>query len=180
MWHRSINLLRCAFAVLAACAPAHAMDDRSGDLADLSLEELGLIEVTSVSRQAESRFDAPAAVYVITREDILRSGVTSIPEALRLAPGVEVARRNSHSWSISIRGFNSDLANKLLVLIDGRSVYSPLYAGVFWETSLRFRRSSTYDCTWLAKSSAASLASIFTTGIPSAEQASRSGRLRSS
>jgi iron complex outermembrane receptor protein len=102
-------------------------------LADLSLEELGLIQITSVSRQAEPLLDAPAAVYVITRDDVLRSGVTSIPEALRLAPGVEVARRSAHAWSISIRGFNSDLANKLLVLVDGRSVYSPLYAGVFWD-----------------------------------------------
>ena len=102
-------------------------------LADLSLEELGLIQITSVSKQAEPLLNAPAAVYVITRDDILRSGVTSIPEALRLAPGVEVARRSAHAWSISIRGFNSDLANKLLVLVDGRSVYSPLYAGVFWD-----------------------------------------------
>ena len=133
MWHQSLNLQWIVTALLAFCVPAQAMDGTGDGLADLSLEELGLIEVTSVSRQAESRFDAPAAVYVITREDIIRSGVTSIPEALRLAPGVEVARRNSHAWSISMRGFNSDLANKLLVLIDGRSVYSPLYAGVFWD-----------------------------------------------
>lgn len=143
MWQRStipawladclaVCLVLClGAAALAACAPAHAREGR--ELADLSLEELGLIEVTSVSRQAESLFDAPAAVYVITREDIARSGVTSIPEALRLAPGVEVARRNAHEWSISIRGFNGDLSNKLLVLMDGRSVYSPLYAGVFWD-----------------------------------------------
>jgi iron complex outermembrane receptor protein len=115
--------------LLAALACAQSPQQ----LADLSLEELGLIQVTSVSRQAEPLLDAPAAVYVITRDDILRSGVTSIPEALRLAPGVEVARRSANAWSISIRGFNSDLANKLLVLIDGRSVYSPLYAGVFWD-----------------------------------------------
>jgi iron complex outermembrane receptor protein len=99
----------------------------------LSIEELSGIRITSVSRVEERLADAPAAVFVITGDEIRRSGVRTIAEALRLAPGVEVARRNSHSWSITIRGFNSDLANKLLVLIDGRSVYSPLYAGVFWD-----------------------------------------------
>jgi iron complex outermembrane recepter protein len=103
------------------------------DLLDLSIEELASLEVTSASRIAESLRDAPASIFVITADEIRRSGVTSIPEALRLAPGVEVARRSAYEWSVSIRGFNSDLANKLLVLIDGRSVYSPLYAGVFWD-----------------------------------------------
>ncbi|HEX7037844.1 MAG TPA: TonB-dependent receptor [Pseudomonadales bacterium] len=100
---------------------------------DLTIEQLGEVEVTSVSRRVETLHEAPAAVYVITREQIRRSGVTSIPEALRLAPGVEVARNGTHDWTISIRGFNDDLSNKLLVLIDGRSVYSPLFAGVFWD-----------------------------------------------
>ncbi|MGA8262572.1 MAG: TonB-dependent receptor [Arenicellales bacterium] len=99
----------------------------------MSLEELENVTITSLSKQPEDLFDAPDSVFVITREDILRSGATSIPEALRLAPGVEVTRSGSHSWNISIRGFNNDLSNKLLVLIDGRSVYSPLYAGVFWD-----------------------------------------------
>ena len=123
-----IHPLACALA-LAATLPAAA----AVDLLDLSIEELADLRVTSVSRVEERLGDAPAAVFVITRDELRRSGVTSIAEALRLAPGVEVARRNSHSWSITIRGFNSDLANKLLVLIDGRSVYSPLYAGVFWD-----------------------------------------------
>ena len=91
------------------------------------------MRVTSVSRRAEALNEAAASVYVITAEDIRRSGVTSIPEALRLAPGVEVARNGSNEWTISMRGFSSDLSNKLLVLIDGRSVYSPLFAGVFWD-----------------------------------------------
>ncbi len=112
---------------LAAAAPA------PGDLAELSIEQLSQIQITSVSKQQESLLDAAASVYVITNKDIRMSGVTSIPEALRLAPGVEVARNGSHEWAISIRGFNSDIANKLLVLIDGRSVYSPLFAGVFWD-----------------------------------------------
>ncbi len=100
---------------------------------DLSIEELGQLQVTTASRRPQSLDVTPAAVYVITAEDIRRSGVTTIPDALRLAPNVEVARNNSHGWTVSIRGFSSDLSNKLLVLIDGRSVYSPLYAGVFWD-----------------------------------------------
>ena len=120
-----------AIGCLAACHAASAQD--VSDLLDLSIEELATLRVTSVSRLEESLSDAPASVFVITAEEIRRSGVMSVAEALRLAPGVEVARRSTHEWSITIRGFNSDLANKLLVLIDGRSVYSPLYAGVFWD-----------------------------------------------
>ena len=102
-------------------------------LDELSLEQLSEIKITSVSKQSEKLLDASASVFVITADDIRRSGINTIPEALRLAPGVEVARINAHQWAISIRGFNSDITNKLLVLIDGRSVYSPLYAGVFWD-----------------------------------------------
>jgi len=120
-----------ALAWAGAPVPAGAQDP--GDLLELSIEELGQVQVTSVSRREESLNDAAAAVYVITGEEIRRSGVTSIPDALRLAPGVQVARNSSHSWTISMRGFSSDLSNKLLVMIDGRSVYSPLFAGVFWD-----------------------------------------------
>ncbi|MDG9668694.1 TonB-dependent receptor [Hahella sp. CR1] len=90
-------------------------------------------KVTSLAKRSETLQDAAAAVFVISRDDIRRSGVTSIPEALRLAPGVEVTRKGANSWGVALRGFNHDLSNKLLVLIDGRSVYSPLYAGVFWD-----------------------------------------------
>ena len=110
-----------------------SMATELSDLADFSLEQLADVKVTSVSRQSERLSEAAASVYVITHEDIVRSGVTTLPEALRLAPGVEVARKGSYTWSISLRGFNNNLSNKLLVLIDGRSVYSPLYAGVFWD-----------------------------------------------
>ncbi len=103
------------------------------DLGDLSLEQLTQIQVVTPSKRFEPLFETPAAVHVVTAADIRRAGVRSIPEALRLAPGVEVARDGHDSWSISIRGFNNDLSNKLLVLIDGRAVYSPLYAGVFWD-----------------------------------------------
>ncbi|OGP69341.1 MAG: TonB-dependent receptor [Deltaproteobacteria bacterium RBG_13_47_9] len=103
------------------------------DLTELAIEDLMKIEITSVSKKQQKVFDAAAAIFVITQEDIRRSGVTSIPEALRMAPGVEVAHISANQWAISIRGFNNLFANKLLVLIDGRSVYSPLYSGVFWD-----------------------------------------------
>ncbi len=125
-----IRRLLPALALAAAAPPALGADI---DLLSLSIEELADMRVTSVSRVEERLADAPAAVFVITREELRSAGVTTLAEALRLAPGVEVARRNSHGWSITLRGFNSDLANKLLVLIDGRSIYSPLYAGVFWD-----------------------------------------------
>lgn len=105
-------------------------------LTELSLEELMNVEVVTYSKSPQKWFDTPAAVFVITQEDIRRSGVTSIPEALRLAPGVEVYRVTSSQWVVGIRGFTSltgRLSPSLLVLIDGRSVYSPLFAGVFWE-----------------------------------------------
>ena len=117
----------------AAAAAAFAAASATTDLGDLSLEELAQITVASVSKREEILFETPADAYVITAADILRSGVRTLPEALRLAPGVEVAQTGPDDWSITMRGLNSDLSNKLLVLIDGRSVYSPLYAGVFWD-----------------------------------------------
>jgi iron complex outermembrane receptor protein len=102
-------------------------------LMDLSLEELGSIQITSVSKRAEPLSDAPASVFVITGDDIRRSGVTSLPEALRLAPNLAVARTHATGYSISARGFNNSAGNKVLVLIDGRTVYSPLFSGVFWD-----------------------------------------------
>ncbi len=102
-------------------------------VAAMSLEELVDVEVTSVSKKRESLLAAAAAVYVITQEDIRRSGATTLAEALRLAPGVQVARINANQWAIGIRGFASRLSRSLLVLIDGRSVYTPLFAGVYWE-----------------------------------------------
>jgi iron complex outermembrane receptor protein len=131
---RGTHSLLAAAGLAAALLGGPATADPAGsELLDLSIEELADLKITSASRVAESLRDTPASVFVITADDIRRSGVTSIPEALRLAPGVEVARRSAFEWSVTIRGFNSDLANKLLVLIDGRSVYSPLFAGVFWD-----------------------------------------------
>lgn len=115
--------------------PAGGLAQTVEDLRQLSIEDLANIEVTSVSRRAEPLNRAPAAVYVITAQDIHRSGASSIPEALRLAPNLTVARLNAYNYAITARGFNSpESANKLLVLVDGRSVYSPLAATVFWES----------------------------------------------
>jgi iron complex outermembrane receptor protein len=103
------------------------------ELKKLSVEELQDLDVTSVSKYPERLFDAAAAITVLTQQDIERSGVTNIPDALRLVPGMDVARVDSHTWAISSRGFNDIFANKLLVVIDGRTVYTPLFSGVFWE-----------------------------------------------
>lgn len=89
--------------------------------------------MTSVSKKSEKASEAAASIFVITQEDIERSGMTSIPEVLRIVPGLNVAQSGSHQWAISARGFNDQFANKLLVLIDGRSVYTPLYSGVYWD-----------------------------------------------
>jgi iron complex outermembrane receptor protein len=116
---------------VALIARAQGVDSR--DLVELSLEELSNLKVTSVSGRAERLSEAPASIYVITGEDIRRSGVTSLPEALRLAPNLQVARIDAAQYSISARGFNNAIGNKLLVLIDGRTIYTPLFSGVFWD-----------------------------------------------
>ena len=102
-------------------------------LKQMSLEELSQIDITSVSKEPKEAFQTPVAIYVITSDDIRRSGANSIPEALRLAPGVEVARIDANKWSVGIRGFGSRLSRSVLVLIDGRTVYTTLLAGTYWE-----------------------------------------------
>jgi iron complex outermembrane recepter protein len=119
-----------ALGVQASQPPA---TDARRQLIDLSLEELANTEITSVSRRPQRLADAAASVYVITADDIRRSGATSLAEALRLAPNLQVARVDSNQYAISARGFNGTVANKLLVLLDGRSLYTPLYSGVFWD-----------------------------------------------
>jgi iron complex outermembrane receptor protein len=125
-------LAGCAAALLSASAAAD-VPLQSRDIAELSLEELANIEVTSVSRRSESLSDAAASVFVITGNDIRRAGATSLPEALRLAPNLQVARVDARNYAVTARGFSSPFENKLLVLIDGRTVYSPLFSGVFWD-----------------------------------------------
>jgi iron complex outermembrane receptor protein len=103
------------------------------ELTDLSFDELMQVNITSVSKKSEKLSEAIAAVYVVTRNEIRRSGATSIPEALRFVPGVDVAQIDPNKWAIGIRGFNGRFSNKLLVMIDGRSVYTPTFSGVYWE-----------------------------------------------
>ena len=104
------------------------------DLTQASLEDLMNIKITSVSKEEQPLSRTAAAVFVITQEDIRRSGATNIPDLLRMVPGLEVAQIDSNTWAISSRGFNLQFANKLLVLIDGRAVYTPLFGGVYWDT----------------------------------------------
>ena len=119
--------------ITASRSPADQGHDATRQLAELSLEDLMNIEVTSVSKRAEPLSESAAAIYVITREDIRRSGARTIADALRMAPGLQVARIDANEWAVTSRGFSGAFANKLLVLLDGRSVYTPLYSGVFWD-----------------------------------------------
>ena len=123
-----------ALATLALSAPpASAATLASTDLGNLSIEDLANIEITSVSKADQPLSEAPAAIYVITHDAITRSGATRLPDILRLAPNLQVAQVTATSYAISARGFNGTAAGKLLVLIDGRSVYSPFFSGVFWD-----------------------------------------------
>ncbi len=139
-----IELILCCFAApgtaawasgpepeTAPAAAAHRGSSR--DLADLSIEDLMNIEITSTARKPVRLSDATSAIFVITAEDIRRSGAQAVPEVLRMVPGLEVARISANQWAVSARGFNGRFANKLLVLIDGRSVYTPSFSGVYWE-----------------------------------------------
>jgi iron complex outermembrane receptor protein len=127
------RLLSLAIALLIA-STATAEED----LTDLDLTTLMSMDVivTSAAKRSQVSSDAAAAVFVITKEDIRRSGATTLPEVLRLAPGLHVARIDARSWAVSARGFNSRFANKLQVLVDGRSIYTPLFSGVMWEEQL--------------------------------------------
>ena len=127
-----ILLLLVLFGAVAAPSTGLAQS-RAPDLSQMSIEDLMNIEITSASRKEQRAADVAAAVFVITHDDIRRSGMTTIPDLLRLAPGVQVAQINSNKWAVSVRGFNGLYANKLLVLVDGRSVYNRLFSGVLWD-----------------------------------------------
>lgn len=107
--------------------------DQVPDFLKVSLQDVVDMQVTSVSKKSEKASEAAASIYVLTNEDIRRSGANNLVEALRLVPGVQVARAGSSQWAVSARGFNDQFANKLLVLIDGRTVYSPTFSGVWWD-----------------------------------------------
>jgi iron complex outermembrane recepter protein len=123
----------CVVVALAAFLVTSASTQNLPDVTTMSVEDLMNVQVTSVSKRTQKLADAAAAIFVITQEDIHRSGATCIPEVLRMVPGLQVARIDENKWAISARGFNGRFANKLLVLIDGRSVYTPLFSGVYWN-----------------------------------------------
>ncbi len=118
---------------IATALSAQTQSPPKPSLADASLEDLMNVEVVSVTRKEQTLSKTGAAVFVITQQDIKRSGAANIPDILRMAPGVNVARIDANAWAISIRGFNSRYSDKVLLLIDGRSVYSPAFSGVYWE-----------------------------------------------
>lgn len=124
--------------LLLACQPSAGQTQdasvaRQADLTQVSIESLMNMQVTLVSRKEQEISRTPAAIFVITQEDIQRSGARSIPDLLRMVPGVDVAHLDANIWAISIRGFADRFAAKVLVLIDGRSVYTPTSSGVYWD-----------------------------------------------
>src|ERR1700683_1203582 len=123
-----------ALAVALALHWAPAWPQQAADLTQKSLEDLMNIEVTSVSQKAEKLSRTASAVFVITQEDIRRSGSTNLPDLLRIVPGVDVAQIDANTWAISVRGQNQRFSNELLVLVDGRSVYTTEFGGVYWDT----------------------------------------------
>jgi iron complex outermembrane receptor protein len=106
------------------------------DFSNLSLEELSSVKVTSVSKKEQKLSQVAAAVYVLSQEEIHRSGMTNVADLLRMAPGITVARLDSSTWAVTSRGFNGTYAANVLVLIDGRSVYTPIFGGVYWDMSM--------------------------------------------
>src|SRR6184192_4372450 len=127
------RIISLAVVALFLGSSVSAQNQGVPDISRMSIEELMNVEVTSVAKRPQRVADAAAAVFVITQEDIRRSGAASIPEALRMVPGLQVARIDENKWAIGSRGFNGRFDNKLLVLIDGRSVYTPLFSGVYWN-----------------------------------------------
>jgi iron complex outermembrane recepter protein len=131
---QALSVLVLLFAGLGPpCLAASPRDpDTTESLKSLSLAQLGSVEVTTASKEPEQVWKTPAAIFVLTQEDIRRSGATSIPEVLRLVPGVQVSRSDGDHWSVGIRGFADQFSKSMLVMVDGRSIYTPLFAGVYW------------------------------------------------
>src|SRR3984885_11949381 len=134
-----VNARRAARAGALAAALAFNLvpawpQQATPDLTQKSLEDLMNMDVTSVSKKAEKLSRTASAVFVITQEEIRRSGSTNLPDLLRMVPGVQVAQIDSNTWAISVRGFNQRFSNELLVLVDGRSVYTSEFGGVYWDS----------------------------------------------
>ena len=132
VWSKQFLAASLALMFVTSTALADTAQDASG-IVDMNIEDLMKMPVVSVSKRTQTVADAPAAIFVITQEDIQNSGARSIPELLRMVPGLEVARIDENKWAIGSRGFNGRFDDKLLVLIDGRSVYTPLFSGVYWD-----------------------------------------------
>jgi len=120
------------FLSLSLASLAHPQTSPA-DLTQMNIEDLMNVEVTSVSRHEQCLSQTAAAIFVITEEDIQRSGATNIPDLLRMVPSVQVAQINASSWAVSIHGFNGRFSNKVLVMVDGRTVYVPSFGGVIYE-----------------------------------------------
>ncbi len=132
-WTHPAGWLLGPLVMLVLTLPSGAQQ-KTSDLTKLSLEDLMNLQVTSVSKKDQKISQAAAAIFVITQEDIRRSEATNIPDLLRMVPGLDVAQVNANTWAVSSRGFNTQFENKLLVLVDGRAVYTPLGGGVTWDT----------------------------------------------
>jgi iron complex outermembrane recepter protein len=130
--HRGARVCLVLFTAMLCPALACSQQD-SSDLSNQSLEQLMDIQVTSASKKAEKISAAPAAIFVITGDDIRRGGFSSIPDALRIVPGLHVAQQSAHAWQVAARGFSSVFNHEMLVLVDGRLVYTPLFGGVWWD-----------------------------------------------
>ncbi len=132
-YKKIVGLVAVFFLGIGGTATLSEAKDVGNEFLDMDIAQLMQITITSVSKRPQSLSDSAAAVFVITADDIHKMGVTSLPEALRLAPGLQVARVDANQWAITSRGFSGTFANKLLVMIDGRSVYSPAFSGVYWD-----------------------------------------------
>jgi iron complex outermembrane recepter protein len=128
-----MRTVACELVLLGLALLAAPAQETASDLTTLKIEDLMNVDVTSASKKEQKISRVPAAIFVITQEDIRRSGAIDIPDVLRMVPGLEVAQINPSTWAISARGFNGQYSNKLLVLIDGRTVYTPLFSGVYWD-----------------------------------------------
>ena len=137
---RAVGTSLLAFLTLACVRTEAQTPSTSGtsaptgaNLTQMSIDDLLKVKVTSASKKAETLSNAPAAIYVITGDDIQRGGFSSVPDALRMVPGLYVVQQSAHEWLVSARGFSNTFNNKMLVLIDGRLVYSPTFGGVYWD-----------------------------------------------
>jgi iron complex outermembrane receptor protein len=130
---RALVLAISALSVRAFAQQAPQPPTKPEDLASMSIEDLMSVQVTSASKKAENLSAAPAAIFVVTGDDIRRGGFSSVPDALRVVPGMYVVQQSSHVWLVTARGFSNEFNDKMLVLIDGRLVYSPIFGGVYWD-----------------------------------------------